>query len=118
LPVLFAHVVKGANVRMVKGRYRASFPFEALAQGRVRREFRWQDLDGYGAPESCVTSAVDLPHASAAEEVEKLIRPETCSRRQLQWGSAGLDVKANIDPSAPTAILFVWLSGAGFAPLQ
>jgi hypothetical protein len=66
-----------------------SLPLEAVTARLIFRVFRWKELDGYGAPEACVTSAVDLAHASSTEQVDKLVRPEPCSRSQCHGGFSG-----------------------------
>ena len=63
-PILFAHVVKRADVWMAESGNAACFLEEALATGTfVGPEY----LDGDSPIEACVPRAVDLAHATGAE---------------------------------------------------
>ena len=61
-----ADVVERADVRMIERRDRARLALEALAQLRVGRERRRQDLDRDRAVEPRVAGAVDFAHAAGA----------------------------------------------------
>ena len=65
--VLFAEVVQDADVRVVQRPDDAGFAIEALAQLRVGRELRGQDLDRDLTIEAGVDGAVHMAHASGGD---------------------------------------------------
>ena len=65
--VLFAHVIEGADVRMIELADRPRLAVESLTEVPVVSEPGRQDFDRHGPIEAGVASVVDLAHAAAAE---------------------------------------------------
>ena len=77
--VLLAHVIKGADVRMVELRNHLGFTLEArLAFGALGQVLR-EDLDGNRPVEPSVLGFVDLAHAPLADWGEDFVRAEARS---------------------------------------
>ena len=74
--VLMPDVVQRADVRMIERRDRARLALEALAQLRIRRERRRQDLDRHRAIEPRIARPIDLAHATRADERDDFIGAE------------------------------------------
>ncbi len=81
---LASDVVKSADVRVGQRRDRLRLALEALAQLRVVRERRGQDLDRDGAAEARVPRLVDLSHPARADGRLDLVGAETGSRCNAQ----------------------------------
>ncbi len=67
---------------MVEGRHGAGLELEPTAPVGIAGHVDGQDLDGDVAPEPRVTRPVDLAHASGAEGVQHLVRPQAKSGRE------------------------------------
>src|SRR5262245_65027243 len=74
--LVMADVEQRADVRMVQRRDRAGLAVEAFAQPGVGRKRRGKHLDGHGAIEPRIARAVDLAHASCADERDDFIGAE------------------------------------------
>jgi hypothetical protein len=85
--ILPSDVVEGADMRMIQSRDAAGFPFEALAQLTRRRHVRGKHLDGHGAIEPRIASAVDLSHAARAEQCDDFIGAESRAGSKRQVGN-------------------------------
>jgi len=81
--VLVADVVQRTDIRMRQAGYRLRLALHALAQLRRLREMIRQDFDRDDAVETGVACPVDLTHATRANRLLDLIRPQTrtlCNR--------------------------------------
>src|ERR1700720_1727705 len=67
---IFSHFVNGADVRMIQRRSRSGLTLQAFLGSRTIRPFFKKELQGYGAKQSCVLSAVNNSHPSAAKRTE------------------------------------------------
>ncbi len=74
--ILTADVVERADVRVVQPRHGARFALEPLPAVGLCRRRGWQHLDGDGASDARVQRAVDVAHASLAEEDADLVGTE------------------------------------------
>ena len=79
-PILAAHVVQHANVRMIQGRNDAGFPLEALPGLGIVRKMRGQDLDGDGALQTRVAGAIHFSHAACSQRRLNFIGAKFCAR--------------------------------------
>ena len=75
--VALADVVDGDDGRMVERRGGAGFGFETPAAALVPDQPLGNHLERHGATEPRVDAAVDLTHASRAEEVLDFVGPES-----------------------------------------
>ena len=73
---MFADVVERADVRMIELRDGAGFAIEALAELRVGREQRRENLDRDRTIEPRVAGPVDLAHTAGADEREHFVGAE------------------------------------------
>ena len=80
--VLLADIVQHADVGMIQARDNFGFALEALAQSRVAREMRRQNLDGYGALEARIARAIHHTHAPRAQWRGDFIGTESCAIRE------------------------------------
>ncbi len=97
-------VVERADVRMRDLRDRLRLALEALAQLRVRREVRRQDLDRDRALEARVPRLVDLAHPTGADRRQDLVGTELGSRRErhrLRPPSCGPQLSTTSTSRAP-----------------
>ena len=83
MPVGLAHLMHGADVRVVERRREPRFAQQPGAGRVVVQRLGGQDLDGDFAPELGVARAVHLAHAARAERGEDLVVAETsaCGQR-------------------------------------
>ena len=65
-PVLFAYIVERADVRVVQAADGLGFTLESFPALRIVGEVFREILDGYGAVEACVRSAIHLSHTVGA----------------------------------------------------
>ena len=79
-PLLGAHVVDRADVRVVKLREGPRFALEALAELWVLRQVLGKDLDRHVTPETGVPGLVHLAHAAPAERRQKLVPTQSGAR--------------------------------------
>ncbi len=68
-PILFAHVVERADVRVVQAADGFGFALEAFTQTGVAGELFGQDFDGDGAIQARVDGGVHLSHTARTELV-------------------------------------------------
>ena len=80
--VLAAHVIQGADVRVIELRDRVRLAIEPLTELRIGGERFGQDLDRDAAIEPCVARLVDFAHAPRAEEGQDLVRAEASAGDQ------------------------------------
>ena len=81
-PILPAHVVERADMRMTELGYGFGFALEPLAEPRVSRELRGEHLDGDGAVEACISRLVHLSHPASPEGTSDFVRAETRTRAE------------------------------------
>jgi hypothetical protein len=74
---LLADVEQRAEIGVIERRDRARFILETPAELRVAPALLWQNLDGHGAVETGVESAIHVPHAAGTDLSDELIRTET-----------------------------------------
>jgi hypothetical protein len=75
--LLFADVMKRADVGMVEAADRFRLTFEALAPLRIRSKLFRENLDGDFAIQTGIGRKVDLPHATGAEQPRNHIGAES-----------------------------------------
>ncbi len=80
--IRLADVVEREHGRVVESRHRTRLALEATAAVGVAGHVGRQDLERDVAPEPRVARPVDLAHASGAEGVQHLVRPQTGSGRE------------------------------------
>ena len=93
---LAVDVVERADVRMRDLRDRLGLALEPLAQLRVRREVRRQDLDGDRALEPRVPRLVNLPHPAGPDGRKDLVRTEFGSGGQRHMEFLGRRSKNDV----------------------
>jgi hypothetical protein len=81
-PVMVAHVVERADVRMVQAGNRLRFALEPCAPVSVGADGRRENLDGNGPIETDVSTTVDFTHPSGADEGLDLVGAEARAGRQ------------------------------------
>ena len=87
-----ANIEYRQNIGMVQGSGGESFLLKtAQAVGIERKRLR-QDLDRHFTFETRVAGAIDLAHASRAEQGNNFIRPEFGSRGQVHRSSGGKSI--------------------------
>ena len=87
--VVVADVEDGEDVGMVEGGHRLRFDLEAPQAVGVRGHGRGEHLEGDIAPEAVIAGAVDLSHASGAEETRDFIGADPGPRGQLHVSTPG-----------------------------
>ncbi len=75
-PILVAHVIERADVRMIQAGDDAGLALEPLARLRARSKMCGKHLDGNDAIESRVSSLIHLAHAAFAELRDDLVVAE------------------------------------------
>src|SRR5262245_42441602 len=83
-PLLLAHVVECADVRVSQLRYRAGFTVEALAEVRIFGCGSSEDLDGDTSVKSRIAGFVNLAHATPAEERHDFVGSYSSAARDHQ----------------------------------
>ena len=78
-PVAGAEFVQRDDVRMREHRDRAGFALEPREGSGIGGDGRRDDLDGDVTSNAAVVRAIDLAHASGAEEAFNLIGTEPCA---------------------------------------
>ena len=82
----FAYVEQCADVRVIEGGHCARFALEARPPVGIDRKSRRDSLDGDGAFEASVSSAVDLAHSAGANQPEDFVRTEAEAGREWHDG--------------------------------
>ena len=73
---MLAHIVQGADVRMLEGGHRARFTIETVAELPVGGNRCSQNFDGDSAVEARIGRALDFAHSAAAERALDFVRAE------------------------------------------
>src|SRR5471030_859228 len=73
---------------MIEPGDRFRFALETLAPFRLFRGVGWQHLDGDDAPHPGIKGAVDLAHASPAQEADDLVRAQSSAGLQCHGKNA------------------------------
>ncbi len=83
LPLVFSHVVNGADVRIVQRGCGVCFALEALLRIGISGETRRQNLDRDVSIETRVSGTVNFAHSAGANGRFDFIRAQPGARRQV-----------------------------------
>ena len=94
--ILLADIVECADVWMIQRRDGTSFPLESLAQIRIGRDMRGQNLDRDCAIEARVARFVDFAHPAGPEWRLDFVRAEASTESKCHFFSAAVQFSMTV----------------------